>query len=424
MSELVIERVLENMTDEERERAAVVESVLPVLRENAAEADREGKFPEANAKAIADSGLLGLVVPKEYGGMGGTLRDLTATTYAFGTACPSTALAYFFHNSSSSRGMLPLGAIDAGLYTDEEIPVVRAFAEKVLHYMGTERKWIGNFASEAVKAETANVVIQTEARKVDGGWLVKGTKSFGCLSTTADYYMVTAKLEGVDGLDGLALFLVDRRGEGVGSRSPWYGLGMRASDNNGCVLEDAFVPDDMALTLVGGFQRATKVARGTWVGNQVAIASIYAGNARATYEYALDKTMTMKFGDTGAPIASSPMHQVMIGEAETKLEEAHIWLRRQLDLETLTPPLQDNAYTGRNWRISKGAICEASFEVATLALKMSGTSQALLDNQIGRGLRDAAMGLVQAFPAERGKLDYAKQVTTGTGWAGMTTLKK
>jgi alkylation response protein AidB-like acyl-CoA dehydrogenase len=424
MSELVVERVLEDMTDEERKRAEIVESVLPVLRENAAEADALGKFPEANAKAIADSGLLGLVVPPEYGGMGGTLRDLTATTYAFGTACPSTALAYFFHNSSSSRGMLPLGAIDAGLYTDEEIPEVRAFAEKVLHYMGTEKKWIGNFASEAVKAETANVVIQTEARKVDGGWLVSGTKSFGCLSTTADYYMVTAKLEGVDGLDGLALFLVDRRGEGVGSREPWMGLGMRASDNNGCVLKDAFVPDDMCLTLVGGFQRATKVARGTWVGNQVAIASIYAGNARATYEYALNRTMEMKFGDSGAPIASSPMHQVMIGDAEAKLEEAHIWLRRQLALETSEPPLQDNAYTGRAWRISKGAICEASFEVTQLALKMSGTSAALLDNQIGRGMRDGAMGLVQAFPAERGKLDYAKQVTTGSGWAGMTTLKK
>ena len=115
------------------------------------------------------------------------------------------------------------------------------------------------------------------------------------------------------------------------------------------------------------------------------------------------------------------MHQVMIGEAETKLEEAHIWLRRQLDLETLTPPLQDNAYTGKNWRISKGAICEASFEVASIALKMSGTSQALLDNQIGRGLRDAAMGLVQAFPAERGKLDLAKTIVEQEGWAGLTT---
>jgi alkylation response protein AidB-like acyl-CoA dehydrogenase len=424
MSELVVERLLENMTDAERERAAVIESVLPVLRENAGQADAEGKFPEANAKAIAESGLLGLVVPKEYGGMGGTLRDLTAATYAFGTACPSTALAYFFHNSSSSRGMLPLGAIDAGLYSDEEVPVVRAFGEKVLHMMGTERKWIGNFASEAVKAETANVVIQTEAKKVDGGWVVNGTKSFGCLSTTADYYLVTAKLEGVEGLDSLALFLVDRKGEGARPRMEWNGLGMRASDNGGCILEDAFVPDDMALTLVGGFQRATKVARGTWVGNQVAIASIYAGNARAAYEYALNRTMEMKFGDSGNSIATSPMHQVLIGDAETKLEEAHIWLRRQLELETSEPPLQDNAYTGRNWRISKGAICASAYDVCNIALQMTGTSGALLDNQIGRSLRDGAMGLVQAFPAARGKLDYAKQVTTGAGWAGMSTLKK
>ncbi len=55
--------------------------------------------------------------------MGGTLRDLAATTYALGTACGSTALSYFFHCSSSSRGMLPLGAIDAGLYsTEDECP--------------------------------------------------------------------------------------------------------------------------------------------------------------------------------------------------------------------------------------------------------------------------------------------------------------
>jgi alkylation response protein AidB-like acyl-CoA dehydrogenase len=422
--QLTAAMVLEDMTPDERERAELVESLLPALRDQAAEADRLGTFLPETAKLIAESGLLGLVVPKEYGGLGGTLRDLTATTYALGTACPSTALAYFFHCSSSSRGMLPLGAIDAGYYTDEEIPVVRAFAEKVLTYMGAERKWIGNFASESVKAETANVVIQTEARKVDGGWLVSGTKSFGCLANTADFYLVTAKLEGVDGLDGLALFLVNRTGDGVSPRPHWNGLGMRSSDNDGCILKDAFVADDHALSLVGGFQRATKVARGTWVGNQIAIASIYAGIARHAYEFALDATMTQKFGDTGASIASSPMHQVLIGETEAKLEDAHIWLRRQLLLETSEPPLQPNSYTARQWRLSKGQICERAFEVCTNALKMCGTSRALMDNVIGQCLRDSAMGLVQAFPAERGKLDVAKQVTTGTGWAGMTTLAK
>ena len=420
MTQLIAERILDRMTDAERERAAVVESVLPTLRANAPIADADGRFAPGNAKAIADSGLLGLVIPTEYGGMGGSLRDLTAATYVMGTACASTALAYFFHNSSSSRGMLPLGAIDAGLYTDEEVPVVRAFAEKILTFMGTDALWIGNFASESVKAETANVVIQTEAKKVDGGWSVSGTKSFGCLSSVADYYLVTARLEGATDLNGLALFLVDRTQDGVEPRTHWNGLGMRASDNDGCVLNEAFVPDDMALTLHGGFQRATQVARGTWVGNQIAIASIYAGVARNSYEYALDRTMAMKFGDTGASIATSPMHQILIGETEQKLEDLHMWLRRQIDLESSEPPLLPNADVARTWRLTKGTICERAFEVTANALKMCGTSGALMDNEIGRSLRDAAMGLVQAFPAERGKLDVAKQITSGEGWAGMT----
>jgi alkylation response protein AidB-like acyl-CoA dehydrogenase len=418
---LIAERILDNMTDAERERAEIVESVLPILRDNAAQADAEGRMPEATSKAIAEAGLLGLVVPKEYGGMGGTLRDLCATTYAFGTVCASTGLAYFFHNSSSSRGLLPLGAIEAGLYTDEEIPVVRAFAEKVLTSMGAERKWIGNFASEAVKAENANVVIQTEGKKVDGGWVLNGSKSFGCLSNIADYFLVTARLEGATDLNGLALFLVANGSEGAKPRMQWNGLGMRASDNNGLTLENVFVPDDMALTLHGGFQRATQVARGTWVGNQIAIATIYGGVARNAYEYALERTMNMKFGDTGAPIASSPMHQVIIGETEKLNEEMHLWLRRQIDLETSEPPLLPNKDVARLWRLTKGAVCEHAFSITANALKMCGTSGALMDNVIGRSLRDASMGLVQAFPAERGKLDTAKQVTTGQGWAGMTT---
>ena len=288
--------------------------------------------------------------------MGGTLRDLAATTYAFGTACASTALAYFFHNSSSSRGMLPLGAIDAGLYTDDEVPVVRAFAEKVLTLMGTESKWIGNFAVRGGQGR------ERQRRHPDRGHqgrrrLARQRHEVLRLPLDiADYYLVTARLEGVDGLDGLALFLVDRRGEGVRAAQHWNGLGMRASDNDGCILEDAFVPDDMALTLPGGFQRATQVARGTWVGNQVAIASIYAGIARAP----TSTRSTARWPEVRRhrrTIASSPMHQVMIGEAEKKLEEVHMWLRRQ---STSRPASRRCCPTPRSadWRITKGAICE------------------------------------------------------------------
>lgn len=160
-------RLVEDMTDAERARAQRVDDVLPVLRAAAEEADRLGTFPPGHVELLRAAGLLGLVVPEKYGGLGGTLRDLAAATFAMGTACPSTALAFFFHNTSASRGLLPLEAIDAGLFADDEIPVVRAFAEKVLTRMA-EGTWLANFASEAIKTAAANITIATTARKVEG----------------------------------------------------------------------------------------------------------------------------------------------------------------------------------------------------------------------------------------------------------------
>ena len=322
------------------------------------------EFPLGHIKLLADAGLLGLVVPKEYGGLGGGLRDLAATTYALGTACGSTALAFFFHCSASSRGMLPLAAIEAGLYDDAEVETVRAFAEKVLFAMGRDERCLANFASEAVKASTANVLINTTARKTEGGWLLNGEKSFGCLSGTADYYLVTVRREDVEGIDGISLALVARDSEGIRPRARWNGLGMRASDNHGLIMEDCFVPDDHALTIPGAFGTATQMSRGSWVGNQVAIAAIYAGVARGAWEYAFGRTMAATFADTGKPIASSPMHQVLIGEGEEALAEAHLWLRRQIDLEASDPPILPKPEVVASWKLAKGAVCERSFEVA------------------------------------------------------------
>ena len=160
---LVAERFVESMTSEEQDRARLVEAILPALREFASKGDAEGAFQPENFQTLKDSGLLGLIVPTRYGGLGGSLRDLCATTYALASACPSTALCFFFHCSSASRGMLALEALDAGLFSDEEAPTVRRFAEKVLSKMGKENLWLGNFASESAKSATSSITITTTA---------------------------------------------------------------------------------------------------------------------------------------------------------------------------------------------------------------------------------------------------------------------
>lgn len=411
MSEpLTGERLVDDMTEAERARAARVEEVLPALRAAAAKADQDAGFPVEHVALLRDAGLLGLVVPEAYGGLGGTLRDLAAATFAMGTACPSTALAYFFHNTSASRGLLPLEAIEAGLFDADETPVVRAFAEKVLTRMASGT-WLANFASESVKSSGANITIATTARRTDGGWILDGEKSFGCATGVADYYLTTAKLEGYGTAEGLVTFFVPRDAAGVSVRAPWDGLGMRATANNGIRLDGVFVPDDEALTVPGAFTRMLQMSRGSFVGNQLAIAAVYTGCAQNVYDVVVEELTRKTFADTGRPIASSPMHQQLIGDMSVQLETAYLWVRRQLLLETSQPPLRPKPEVFKQWRMGKGSVTEACFEVALGAFKASGTSGAMMGGVVGRALRDLAMGLVMTFPTERGRLEVAQLIT-------------
>ena len=67
------------------------------------------------------------------------------------------------------------------------------------------------------------------------------------------------------------------------------------------------------------------------------------------------------------------------------------------------------------WRMCKGEATEACFRVAQSALKACGTSNTTNAGPIARAIRDLSMGLVQAFPAERGRLEVAKMVISGEG---------
>ena len=222
-AKLTVEALIDDLSPAERERAERVESVLPALRDAAVEADRSGEFPLEHVKTLSEAGLLGLAVPEEFGGLGGGLRDIVGACFAMGTSCPSTALSYFFHNSSASRGMLPLEAIDAGLFDDNEVPEVRAFAQRLLRRMG-EGRWMANFASESAKSAASAITIGTTAEPgtdEDGneGWRLTGVKSFGCATGVADDYLVTARRADGETAEYLAVFLVDREADGVSELS-------------------------------------------------------------------------------------------------------------------------------------------------------------------------------------------------------------
>ncbi len=424
MTKLTAEHLIEDYSPAERALIERVEQVLPALEAHSAAMDQDSFLALENVETLRDAGLLGLVVPDAYNGLGGNLRVWAGACFAIGTVCPSTALAYFFHLTSTSRGTLSLKALDAGLFDKAEAPLVRAFAEKVLYAMGRERKWLANFASESVKSEAAAITINTTATKVAGGWSLRGTKSFGCATGIADRYLVTAGLADVDGANGLCLFLVNRDAPGTRGRIRWNALGMRGSATEGLVLEDVFVADEDALAIPGAFVKMCSQSRTGYVGNQVAASSIYLGAAFAVYRAAMENMLKRKFEDTGRALATGAYQQQIIGDMYADLNTALLWARRMIEIETAEPPIVPAEEVMPFWRVCKGQVAEHSFKVTQHALKLAGTAGTLFGTPFSRALRDVAMGLVQAFPAERGRLEAARmligdaeQTSFGTGRA-------
>ncbi len=415
MNKLTGQALIEDMTEAEIARAKKVESVLPVLAEIAAEVDARGEFHVPHVKTLSDAGLLGLIVPESYGGMGGGLRDLCAATFALATACPSTALTFFFHCSSASRGLLALEALEEGMFDDAEAPVVRAFAEQVLNTMGREGQWLANFASESVKSEKAAITIGTIATPVDGGYRLNGVKSFGCATGVADRYLVTAGLEGHDTAAGLCTFFVDRDAEGVSEREHWDAIGMRGTATHGIILEDVFVANESALAIPAAFTRCMQMSRGSFVGNQVAGIAVYLGAAHSLYQYTIGVLRSKKFADSDKPVGTAPYQQELIGHMLVELETASIWLRRQIELESSESPILSKEEVVKRWRLCKGVVAEAAFNLAGYCVKACGTGGGTGNHGVpARSMRDLCMGLVQAFPAERGRLMAAQMEIEGT----------
>ena len=423
MKKLTSEWLIEDYGPKEKAIMQRVEDVLPALAKRAAAMDAESYLNEENVKTLGDAGLLGLVVPEKYGGLGGGLRVWAGACFAIGTVCPSTALAYFFHLTSASRGNLSLKALEAGLFNEEEAPVVRAFAEKVLRTMGRDGKWLANFASESVKSEAAAITITTRAAKTEGGWLLNGVKSFGCATGIAHQYLVTASLEGFEDASGLCTFFVDRNAPGTRGRIEWNALGMRGTATEGLVLEDVFVAEENALALPGSFAKMCSQSRSGYVGNQVAASSIYLGGAYSAYQAAMKNMRERKFADTGKPQGTGPFQQQLIGEMYADLHTALLWARRMIQIETADPPIVPQEEVIPFWRTCKGQVAEHSFKVTQSALKLAGTSGTLFGTPFSRALRDVAMGLVQAFPAERGRLQTAQMLIEGEEQLALGAMK-
>ncbi len=218
-------------------RRIATEKVAPRARE----IDESEEFPEDIFEVFKNSGLLGLAIPEEYGGSGAGCLGLVLAIEEVAKYCNSSALILLL-----SR--LPTSPILIAGSEEQKKNYVRPVASG-------ERK--GAFALSEPQAGSWVAGIETTARRVDSGWVIKGRKCWMSGATVADFYVVFAKSDPSRGHAGFTAFIVDRNLPGVSIGSVDRKLGVKGVPTAEVIFDDVVVEESAVLGRPGeGFKLA------------------------------------------------------------------------------------------------------------------------------------------------------------------------
>jgi alkylation response protein AidB-like acyl-CoA dehydrogenase len=267
------------------------------------EIDEAQRFPHEVMKKAGELGFLGVIFPEEYGGAGLGYVEYVLVVTELSAVDPSVGISVAAHNSLCSNHIYKFG-------TEEQkrrwlVPL--ASGEKIGAWSLTEP----NAGSDAGGT-------RTRARKVDGGWVLDGAKTFTTHGSVGDVCVVFAVTED-DAPKGrnLSAFAIDRGTPGFRPGKKENKLGIRASDTAEVVMEGCFVPDDNLLGARGeGFKQAMQVLDG----GRISIAALGLGTAlgalRTSVAYAKQREQF------GKPIAEFQAIQFALAEMSTRIAAA------------------------------------------------------------------------------------------------------
>ncbi|MCC6651468.1 MAG: acyl-CoA dehydrogenase family protein, partial [Candidatus Eisenbacteria bacterium] len=158
---------------------------------------------------------------------------------------------------------------------------------------------------------------QTKAVKVDGGWLVNGSKIYITNASYSKYVTLTAVTDASKGANGISAFIMDTATPGFRVGKKEKKMGLRGSDTVEIVFEDCLIPADQMLgDQTGGFKAFMK----TLQGGRISIGALALGVAQGAYEHALSYAKVRH--QFGQPIASFQAIQFMLADMAMKIEAA------------------------------------------------------------------------------------------------------
>lgn len=293
------------LTEEQRMIQSMVrdfaeKDVAPI----AEEIDREDRVPMENIKKMGELGLLGMIVPTEYGGSGADYVSYSIATQELGRVCASHAALLSGANSLNCAPILDFG-------TEEQ-------KQKYLVPMASGKTY-GCFALTEAGAGSDVGSVKMRAVLEGDEYVLNGTKLFITSGSIADTIIVFARTSDEKVSRGLSAFLVEKETKGFSVGKLEEKLGLRGTATAELVFEDCRIPKE---NLLGEEGQGFKISMDTLDGGRIGIASCALGVAQGCLELSVQYSKERE--QFGQPISNFQAIQWKLADMATELEAARL----------------------------------------------------------------------------------------------------
>ena len=346
--------------------------------------DEEQLFPVELFRKMGEQGLMGILVPHEYGGSGLSYFEYMTAIVEVARVCGSIGLSMAAHNSLCTGHILAFGNEQQ---KQQYLPKLAS------------GQWIGAWGLTEANTGSDAMRMQCVAKQDGDHWVINGSKNWITHGKSGDVAVVLARTGDLLDSKGITAFIVERGTQGFKAGKKENKLGIRASATSEMIFEDCRIHKDQVLGNVGdGFVQAMKVLDG----GRISIASLALGIAKGAYDAALKYSRERQ--QFGKPIADFQAIGFKLADMATKIEAAELLTLQAADLKNRGEKCTKQS------AFAKYYASEVSVQVSTDAVQIFGGYGYTKDFPVEKFYRDSKLCTIGEGTSEIQKLVISREI--------------
>jgi alkylation response protein AidB-like acyl-CoA dehydrogenase len=354
------------------------------VRPHVMEWDESQHFPVEVFKKAGELGLMGVLVPEEYGGSGMGYFEYINVIIEIASVCGSIGLSVAAHNSLCTGHIMNFG--------NEEQK--KRYLPKL-----ASAEWLGAWGLTEPNTGSDAGNMKCVAEKDGDEWVLNGTKCWITHGKSGDVAVVIARTGEPRTSRNCTAFIVERGTPGFAAGKKENKLGMRASETTEMIFDNCRIPDSQRLGEVGdGFVQAMKVLDG----GRISIAALSIGIARGAFDAALQYSKERE--QFGKPISTFQGIAFKLADMATQIEAARLLTEQAADLKNRGEKVT------RESAIAKYYASEVAVKVSTEAVQIFGGYGYTKDFPVEKFYRDSKLCTIGEGTSEIQKLVISREI--------------